>query len=126
MEQKAFPHWSTVTSDLLRSAVFEEQLRLDKALTELKAKVERNRQNPVKECCLVMKSHALKETAMMFLAFPPELALKRKELASEIADQVLEDDELTRCVVILRDISRWDEGYSTVLVLDRSSKNKGT
>jgi hypothetical protein len=119
MEERAFPNWSTVAVDVLRSAVFEEQIKLDKALAELRSKVERNRADPKKECCLVVRSHALKDAALLFLAFPPKLFPQRHDMAREVAAQVFEDARVKRCVVVLRDTSRWDDPYSSVFVLRR-------
>jgi hypothetical protein len=89
MEERAFPGWSLATSDLLRSAVFEEQLKIEKALAKLKANVERDRTNPLHECSLVVRSHPLKDTALIFVAYPPELAAQRRDIVGEMAGQVL-------------------------------------
>jgi hypothetical protein len=123
MEEKAFPGWSLATMDLLRSAVFEEQVKLEKALAKLRATVEHNKDNPLRECCLVVRSHPLKDTAMVFLAYPPELAAKRRDIAGEVAAQVLDEiPEMNRCVVISRDTSRWNEPYASVFFMVRPEK----
>jgi len=115
MEEKAFPGWSIATIDLLRSAVFEEQIKIEKALAKLKVTVERNIDDPLRECCLVVRSHPLKDTAVIFLVYPPKLAPKRKEVTQEMATQILDEHpEFNRCVVITRDTSRWSEPYASV------------
>lgn len=120
MEEKAFVGWSLATTDVLRSAVYAEQLNIEKALVRLKATVERNRDNPLKECCLVVQSHPLGDNALLFLGYPPELAPKRRDLAGEMAAQVLDERaDLNRVVVISRDTSRWDEPYASVFFMNR-------
>jgi hypothetical protein len=120
MEEKAFAGWSLATTDLLRSAVFEEQLLIDKALAKLKANVERDRDNPLRECSVVVRSHPLKDTALIFVAYPPGLMARRRDIAGEMATQVLDKElDINRCVVITRDISRWDQPYASVFFMLR-------
>lgn len=125
IEQKAFPGWTTVATDVLRSAVFDEQLRIEKALHQLKSKVERNWVDPKHECCLDIRSHALKDTAVVFFAYPPQLAEKLRNLAEELSAQILDAGEVRRCVMILRDTSNWNEPYQTVLVTENPGKRAG-
>jgi hypothetical protein len=122
IEQKAPPGWTMVTTDLLRSAVFDEQFKIEKALGQLKAKVEANWMNPKHECCLVIRSHVLKDTAVVFFAYPPQLAHKRTDLAEEMSAQILDQGEVRRCVMILRDTSNWNEPYRTVLIAENRGK----
>jgi hypothetical protein len=122
IEQKAPPGWTMVVTDVLRSAVFDEQFRIEKALGQLKAKVEANWMNPKHECCLVIRSHVLKDTAVVFFAYPPQLAHKRKELASEMSAQILDRGEVRRCVMILRDTSNWSEPYRALLIAENPEK----
>lgn len=109
-------------TDVLRSAVFDEQFRIEKALGQLKAKVEANWMNPKHECCLVIRSHVLKDTAVVFFAYPPQLAHKRKELASEMSAQILDRGKVRRCVMILRDTSNWSEPYRALLIAENPEK----
>lgn len=55
IESRAFAGWSTVTTDLLRCASWEEQGKVEKLLAQLKKKVERNWRDPEHECSLVWR-----------------------------------------------------------------------
>ena len=56
----------------------------------------------------------------MFFVYPPKFSQKRRELATEMAAQILDsNNEVYRCVVFSRDTSRWDEAYNSVFILDR-------
>ena len=123
MEEKAFGGWSLATADVLRSGTYTEQLNIEKALAKLKAKVDRNRDEPLKECCLVVQSHPLKDTAVVFLAYPPSLAAKRREITNDMGSQILEARaDLNRIVIVSRDTSRWLEPYASVFFLVRPDK----
>lgn len=117
MEERAFPAWSLVTMDLLRSATFKEQLKIEKALIQLKSKVEKNWEDPKHECCLVIGSHPLKDTSLLVFVYPPQLAEQRKDRAAAMAAQVLDKGTSKRCVMILRDTSHWMDPYNSVFIL---------
>jgi hypothetical protein len=125
IEQKAPPGWTMVATDVLRSAVFDEQFRIEEALGQLKAKVEANWMDSKHECCLVIRSHVLRDTAVVFFAYPPQLAHKRNELAKEMSAKILDDGEVKRCVMILRDTSNWDEPYRAVMIAENRRKPAG-
>ena len=90
------------------------------SLAKLKFTVEQNKDDPLRERCLVVRSHPLKDTVMVFLAYPPELAPKRKDVIGEMAAQILDElPETNRCVVIPRETSRWNEPYASVFFMVR-------
>lgn len=67
IEQRAPPGWTMVATDVLRSAVFDKQFRIEKALGQLKAKVEANWMDPQHESCLVIPmSHTTSVLSAMY------------------------------------------------------------
>jgi hypothetical protein len=122
IETKAFPRWTTVTVDLLRCATYEEQRRLEKLLKTLKSKVESNWRDPDHECSLMVGSHALRNTIVVFFVYPPALAARRRELAENLASKVFEDSRHNRCIMITRDTARWTEPYASVFILYRAGE----
>ncbi|NOJ41052.1 hypothetical protein [Bradyrhizobium australiense] len=118
IESRAFPRWLTVTTDLLRSASPSEQKQVDRLLTKLKAKVERNWRDPEHECSLVISPPESRDTAVVFYAYPPQLASRRKEIAEELASTALEVSGRERCVMICRNTARWDEPYASIVIVN--------
>ena len=120
IEERAFPRWTTVVIDLLRCASYEEQKKIDRLLTKLKAGVERNWRNPKHECSLVVTPPEVRETAVVFFAYPPQLASRRKEVAQELASQALDISGRERCVMICRNTAQWDEPYNSIVIVNAS------
>jgi hypothetical protein len=87
-------------------------------LAQLKSMVERNWRNPEHECSIVVTPPPIRETAIVFHVYPQELADRRKETASQLAAQALEASGRYRCIVIGRNIDRWDVPYSFISVVD--------
>jgi hypothetical protein len=123
IEKRAFPRWSIVTTDLLRCASYKEQKKIDKLLMKLKAGVERNWRDPEHECSLVVSPPEIRDTAVVFYAYPPQLASRRKEIAEELASKALEMSGRERCVMICRNTARWDEPYASIIVVNSSSSS---
>ena len=86
IEGRALPGWTTIATDLLRCATYEEQRRLEKLMAELRTKVERNWRDPKHECALVARSHALQGTLVVFFVYPPQLAERRRQGCSTLLD----------------------------------------
>jgi hypothetical protein len=84
-------------------------------MAELKVKVERNWRDPEHECSLVVHSHALQGTVVVFFVYPPQLVERRKEIAEDLASQIFGSRDCDRCVVICRNTSRWNEPYTGAL-----------
>jgi hypothetical protein len=120
IEARRFPGWLGFTVDLLRSASFEEQKELDAKLAELRAKVAKNWRDPEHECCLILAPPPSRETAIVFYAFPPQLAFQRKERAKELAAKSLDFTGKDRCIVIGRNIENWEAPYTFICRLERS------
>ena len=125
IEAKAFPGWTTITTDLLRSGTYEEQRRLEKLMSELKTKVERNWRDPKHQCSLCVGSHALLGTIVVFFVYPPQLVERRNEIAEELASQIFDSRDCDRCVMICRNTSRWNEPYASVLIFSRAKDGSG-
>jgi hypothetical protein len=121
IEKRAFPRWSIVTTDLLRCASYEEQKKIDKLLAKFKAGVERNWRDPEHECSLVVSPPEIRDTAVIFYAYPPQLASRRKGIAEELASRALEISRRRRCVMICRNTARWDEPYTSIIIVDSSN-----
>jgi hypothetical protein len=125
IEAKAFPGWTTITSDLLRCGTYDGQRRLEKLLAELRIKVERSWHDPEHQCSLVVQSHALQGTVVVFFAYPPQLAERRKGIAEDLASQIFDSRDCDRCVVICRNTCRWNEPYGSVLLFRRDKVGSG-
>lgn len=117
IESRAFLGWSTVTTDLLRCASWEEQRKVEKLLVQLKKKVERNWRDPEHECSLVISPPEARDTAVVFYAYPPQHVARRKEIAEELASKALEVSGRQRCIVICRNTARWDEPYKSIVIV---------
>jgi hypothetical protein len=125
IEAKAFPGWTTITSDLLRCGTYDEQRRLEKLMAELKIKVERSWRDAKHQCSLVVHSHALQGTVVVFFVYPPQRAEHRKEIAEDLASQIFDSRDCDRCVVICRNTCRWNEPYASVLIFSRAKVRSG-
>jgi hypothetical protein len=123
IEERAFPRWSTVTTDLLRSASYEEQMKIDKLLVKLKTEVERHWRNPEHDCSLIVSPPESRDTAVVFYAYPPQLASRRKEIAEDLALTALETSGRKRCVMICRNIARWDAPYASIVIVNSADSS---
>ena len=121
IERRAFPRWSIVMTDLLRCASYEEQKKIDNLLAKLKVGVERNWRDPEHECSLVVSPPEIRDTAVVFYAYPPQLASRSKEIAEELASKALEISHRQRCVMICRNTARWDAPYTSIIIVDSSN-----
>ena len=90
-QERAFPGWISVTVDLLSVAGYEEQKKIDKALARLRDGVERNWRDPGHECSVAVIPPPIRETPVIFYAFPPQLAERRRETARALASQVMDE-----------------------------------
>lgn len=116
IEDRAFAGWSTVTTDLLRCASWEEQRKVEKLLAQLKKKVEHNWRDPEHECSLVISPPEARDTAIVFYAYPPQHASRRNEIAEELASKALEMSGRQRCIMVCRNTARWDEPYKSIFI----------
>lgn len=118
IETRAFPGWLRVSIDLLRSGSPDEQKTLGRLLETLRRNVERNWRNPKHECSVVIIPPQMRETVIVFFAYPQKLAERRKDSAQELMATALDESGRSRCIVIGRNIDLWDEPYSFVFVGD--------
>jgi hypothetical protein len=122
IQKQAFPGWTTVTVDLLSVASYEEQKRLDEALVTIRSGVERNWRDPGHQCSVAILPPPVRETTVIFYAFPPQLADNGRETARNLASNMLEETGKARCVVIARNITQWDyPPYAFVYVARRGT-----
>ena len=124
MEERAFPNWLGVTTDLLRCVDFDEQRKLDRMLAELKSNVERNWRDPDHECSVMITPPENRETVIVFYAYPDKLADRRKDIAQILASNALDMSERRRCIVISRNTDRWNDPYSFVLIANGSEMSR--
>ncbi len=122
---RAFPGWISVTVDILSVASYEEQKKLDKALAKLRSGVKRNWRDPIDECSVVVIPPPIRATPVIFYAFPPQLAERRRETARALASQVMEERGAARCVIIARDITQWDYPPYSFVFVARQGKPEG-
>ncbi len=125
IEQRGFPRWTTVTTDLLRCASYAEQKRLDKELEKLRSMVERDWREPEHKCSVIINPPKIRDTAIVFYAYPPQLAARRREIAEELALFALETTQRERCIIVCRNTARWSEPYASVLILNTDGRESG-
>lgn len=125
IEKRAFPRWSIVTSDLMRCASYQEQKKIDKLLVKLKAGVERNWRDPDHKCSLVVSPPEIQDTAVVFYVYPLQLANRRMEIAEGLATRALEMSGRERCVIICRNTARWEESYTSVIMVNSLHTGNG-
>jgi hypothetical protein len=116
IEARAFLGWLGVTTDLLKSMSYSEQKKLDHLLEKLRAVVKRDWRKPGHECCLILSPPEIRETAIVFYAFPAQLAHERKKTAMEMAVKALEISGRSRCVVLSKCIDRWSDPYAFIFI----------
>jgi hypothetical protein len=121
IEKRAPARWSIVTTDLLRCASYKEQKKIDGLLAKLKAGVERNWRDPQHKCSLIVRPPQIRDTAVVFYAYPPQLASRRKEIAEGLACEALEMTGRERCVTICRNTARWDDPYASIIIVNSST-----
>lgn len=118
-EERRFPGWLGVGVDLLRSASFEEQNRLNAKLDWIRQNVRKNWRDPDHECCLVLTPPPNRETTIVFYVFPPELALQRRKTENKLAEKAFEISNKQRCIVIGRNTSHWGDPYAFISIVQR-------
>ncbi|WKA29784.1 hypothetical protein [Bradyrhizobium roseum] len=116
IESRAFAGWTTVTTDLLRCASWEEQRKAEKILAKLKKQVERDWRDPENECSLVISPPEARDTAVVFYAYPPQHATRRDKIAEELASKAFEMSGRQRCIMICRNTAQWDEPYKSIFI----------
>jgi hypothetical protein len=122
MEIRAFPGWLGAAIDLLRSISPNEQKRLDRMFEKLRRNVEKNWHDPKHECSIIIIPPEMREATVVFFAYPEKLSDRRKESAEELVARAMDESGRSRCVLIGRNIDRWDEPYSFVLIADGRRK----
>ena len=116
MDKRRFPGWLSITTDLLRSASFDDQKMIDRHLGKLKANVLRNWRDPEHDCSIILTPPETRDTVIVFHVYPPELADKRKDAVRELINKALDIGKRDRCVVICRNTAMWADPYSFVVV----------
>ncbi len=117
LEERRPPGWITVGHLIMRACSFDEQRKVERMLERLKKNVLLNWRYPEHECSLSVTPPEIRDTVIVFHAFPPQLSSKRREIARELAEQVLEDSGRKRCIVISRSTDEWDDtAYASVLI----------
>lgn len=126
IEGRAFLGWLDISLDLLRCADYAEQRKTDKMLTQLKSKVRKNWRDPQHECSAMVTPPPIRDTAIVFYAYPEKLADRRKEVADQLGSKALELSGRARCIVIGECIDQWDKPYSFIYIFnaDRSDRNE--
>jgi hypothetical protein len=120
IESRAFVGWLDVNVDLLRSADCAEQKRLGKLLAQLKSKVRRNWRDPKHECSIIVTPPPIRDTAIVFFAYPEKLADRRRETADQLGSTALDVSGRARCIVIGKCIDQWEKPYSFIYIFKAS------
>lgn len=114
MEERRAPGWLAIGCDLLRTFSVENQAGIERRLEILRGNVGRNWRDPEHENALIVTPQENRDTAVLFHAFPSQLAARRDASIEELAAKAIESTGRRRCVVVSRNIDRWDEPYSYV------------
>jgi hypothetical protein len=112
ISERKQPHWLSYATLLLRSMSYEEQRQLENALTTLRAGVTRHWRDPSHECSIVVTPSPIRDAALLFYVFPPQHLNCRDETLEILSAQALENSGRSRCVILARNTSMWDEPYT--------------
>jgi predicted class III extradiol MEMO1 family dioxygenase len=118
LEERRPARWLTVGIELLRACSFEEQRRAEHMLEQLRKKVQRNWRTQGHENSIVITPPEIRETTIAFYAFPTQLAANRKEVAGDLAHQILNETDRNRCIIISRNVDHWDREYEAIQVFE--------
>lgn len=116
IESRGFSSWLTVTTELLRSASYDEQLELDRRLNKLRRNVQKNWRDPDHECCLVFSPPEIRESVIVYYAYPRQLERHRRETVRDLAEKAMEMSRRSRCILISRSLERWTDPYASVFI----------
>jgi hypothetical protein len=124
IEGRAFLGWLDVSLDLLRCADYTEQGKIDKMLTQLKSKVRKNWCNPQHECSAMVTPPPIRDTAIVFHAYPEKLADRRKEVAYQLGSKAFELSGRARCIVIGMCIDQWNKPHSFIYIFNADMSDR--
>ena len=113
---RRFPGWTSAVIDLLNAVGYEDQKRLEKMLVDLKADVQRNWREPGHRNAVSIIPPPIRRTAVIFFVYPAKLAEDRREAAKNLAIQAADTGDVSRCVVVARQLESWSDPYSFVYV----------
>ncbi len=125
IEERAFRRWTIAATDILRSSSYDEQNKIEHALLRVKRSVERDWRNSEHECSLIITPPAIRDTALVFYLYPPQLSSRRRDTSRELASKALDVSGRDKCVLICRDISRWNDPYAYVVMVSAQNKSRG-
>jgi hypothetical protein len=83
------PQWSVMTTALLKSADYTEQVKLDMMLAQLREKVIQNWRDPKHDCSLVCIPPETRDTLILHFVIANQLWDKRKPIVEQICADVL-------------------------------------
>lgn len=114
LERRKPERWLGMVLDIYRSLDLREQIRLERDLDKLKRSVEKNWRDPKHVCMAIVTPPSIRDAALVFYVFPPELHSKRHVTAEKVCADALEISKKRRCILVARDTSKWGEPYSFV------------
>ena len=118
LEDRSAERWLDVSVDLLRCGDFQEQKQIENRLEDLRRSVLRNWRTPNHLCCVLIKPPDIRDTAFAFYLYPEQLKDKRRDTASYVAADALEQTGRERCVLIGRNVNDWTKPYSFWAVVE--------
>lgn len=111
IEDRRQPHWLSFAVLVLRSLSYDEQRAVENAMTRVKAVVLKSWRDPDHECSIIVTPPPIRDAALLFHVYPPELRSRRNEILDIVSAQGLETSERRRCVVISRATDQWELPY---------------
>ena len=118
VEARSFPGWLTVSIDLLRAANYDEQKVVERALKKLRSNVQLNWQAPSHVCSVSIIPAETRSAIVIFYLYPASIEGGRRTVTDQLISNAFEEDDRPRCIVVGRNIDRWDAAYSFIVVAE--------
>lgn len=104
LANRRFVGWTECAVELLRSASFEEQRRIEHEFDRICARVPRIWRQADHISCVVVTPPTARNGAIIFYAYPNQLAAHRHETAHTLASHGFEHEHVQRCIVFGRQV----------------------
>lgn len=108
--------WTTAGLHFLNSTDYSEQLRVDKALAQLRRSVRKNYLNPTLQNSLVIIPKQSRKAALIFYLYPSKLRSMRHSAMQQLAQQVMDGQQCEEVCVIGKNIDKWTEPFDTICI----------
>jgi len=124
--QSSPPGWTLVGMQLLSSADPAEQRAVERNLHKLRANVRKQYSDPKHISTVVIRPPEPRKGAVMFYVFPEQLRGTQRTVMHQLAEELMEADNLSSCVIFSRSTEKWGRPYETVLLLEHNASPQAT